>query len=128
MTRNYFANIFLISTLLMIPHLSGAATLASSNGNLNVRITSITSPVERGNKATIKVKTAADTSCNITVTYSSGVSHANGLRRKTANAKGKISWTWTIGGSTKPGRYPIDISCKNNGLRTNAATKIKIKE
>jgi hypothetical protein len=47
------------------------------------------------------------------VTYASGtVSTAKGLAaEKTASSAGKVSWTWTIGGSTGPGVATAEVEC-----------------
>lgn len=124
--KHHLTRFGLLLVLLSAPQLSNAISVQTNS--VNVSITSITSPIERGNEATVKVKTVADAKCTITVTYSSGKSQASGLERKTANAKGKVSWRWTVGGSTKPGKYPVDISCKKDGEEGAASTKIKVKE
>lgn len=124
--KNNFTKISLLLALSMTPQLSNAISVQANP--LNVTITSITSPIERGNEATVKVKTTADAKCAITVTYSSGKSKASGLERKKANSKGKVSWTWTVGSNTKTGKYPVDISCKKDGAEGVNSTKIKVKK
>lgn len=124
--KSNLTRMILLLALLVTPQLGGA--LSPTADSLSVTIISVTSPIERGNEATVKVKTAAAAKCTITVTYSSGKSQASGLERKTANAKGRVSWTWTVGGSTKPGKYPVDISCKKDGVEGTASTKIKVKK
>jgi hypothetical protein len=66
--------------------------------------------VEAGSDATLTVAIPTGTSCAIVVTYKSGPSSASGLYAQRARA-GRISWTWTVGSRTTPGRWPIDISC-----------------
>jgi hypothetical protein len=124
--KNHLTRFGLLLVLLFAPQLSNAISVQTNS--VDVSITSITSPIERGNDATVKIKTTAGAKCTITVTYSSGKSQASGLERKTANAKGKVHWTWTVGGSTKAGKYPVDISCKKSGAEGTASTKIKVKE
>lgn len=118
--------ILFILVVLVIPQLSLASLREESS--LSVSIISITSPINRGNYATVKVKTATEAKCTITVTYSSGKSKASGLEPKTSNGNGKESWTWKVGSSTKVGKYPVDISCKKNGKTGTDSIKINVKE
>ncbi|WEG14688.1 DNA/RNA non-specific endonuclease [Pullulanibacillus sp. KACC 23026] len=69
--------------------------------------------VHDGGKATVTVKTKPNVQGTIEVDYGSGPSHASGLEPKTSDAKGKISWTWTVGSRTKAGTYNVII--KVNG-------------
>lgn len=121
LTRVVFVAVILVTPQLGLASVRGASSLS-------VSITSITSPIERGNYATVKAKTAVDAKCSITVTYSSGKSKASGLEPKTTNSKGKVSWTWKVGSTTKAGKYPVDISCKKDGTSGTASTKITVKE
>lgn len=75
-----------------------------------LKYTSITSPISRGNEATVEVKGKPNTKYTIKVKYSSGYSTASGLGAKTADSRGSVSWTWKIGAKTSPGTYPITIS------------------
>lgn len=124
--KNNSVKIFLTLIVLIIPQLSMATSIQGES--LAVSITSITSPINRGNYATVKVKTAAEAKCTITVTYSSGKSKASGLEAKTSNDNGRVSWTWKVGSSTKAGKYPVDISCKKDGKTGTDSTKINVKE
>jgi hypothetical protein len=72
---------------------------------------SVTESVAPRDKATVVITTAAGAECTITVTYDSGPSQASGLDPKTADASGKVTWSWTIGSNTIAGTWPIDIAC-----------------
>jgi hypothetical protein len=78
---------------------------------LDVKRNSMTSPVAHGDRATLTISTAAGADCKIVVEYASGPSQAAGLGEKTADADGAVSWTWTVGQTTKAGRYPITVTC-----------------
>ena len=78
---------------------------------LDVTKNSMSSPVAHGDKATLTISTAAGADCKIVVEYGSGPSQAAGLGEKTADASGGVSWSWTVGQTTKPGRYPITVTC-----------------
>ena len=71
----------------------------------------MTSPVAKGDKATLTVHTAVGADCKIVVEYDSGPSQASGLVEKTADANGDVSWSWTVGQTTKAGTYPITATC-----------------
>lgn len=78
---------------------------------LDVKKNSMTSPVAHGDKATLTISTAAGADCKIVVEYGSGPSQAAGLGEKTADASGGVSWTWTVGQTTKAGRYRATVTC-----------------
>jgi hypothetical protein len=80
---------------------------------------SVTSPVPRGGSATVAVQATASASCSITVTYKSGPSSAQGLNPKQAGADGRVSWTWTVGGNTTPGNWPIQVTCGGQSIETS---------
>ena len=74
-----------------------------------IQLISLTSPVQVNNEATIKIQGKANTRYSISVYYSSGASTAKGLEAKDSDANGNVSWTWKVGGRTKPGTYRIEI-------------------
>ena len=72
---------------------------------------SVTESVAPGDKAKVVITTAAAAECTIVVTYDSGPSQASGLEARTADAAGKVTWSWTVGRNTIAGTWPIDIAC-----------------
>lgn len=65
----------------------------------------------RNENATISIKGNPGTEYMITVIYPSGTaSTAEGLESKKADSNGNVSWTWHIGGRTKPGEGTARIS------------------
>lgn len=75
--------------------------------------------VRRGSNATLKVKTAGNTSCSIEVDYKSGASNAAGLVTKNSDAAGNVSWTWKVGSNTTPGTWPITVTCGDGSAQTH---------
>jgi outer membrane biosynthesis protein TonB len=71
-----------------------------------------------GQYATLNVRTAPNTSCNIEVDYMSGPSTAQGLVPKTSNGSGYVSWTWKVGTRTTPGQWPISVTCGDAQAQT----------
>jgi hypothetical protein len=76
-----------------------------------VRITSLTSPINRGAIASLHATTRAGADCTITVQYKSGPSKAAGLGPQTASAAGALVWSWKVGSNTTPGRWPVTVRC-----------------
>jgi hypothetical protein len=91
--------------------LTGAVVpVPPSTGGGKVKLVSVTSPAGAGSDATLVAAAPSGTICSIVVTYKSGPSSAAGLYPKRA-VSGRVSWTWTVGSRTTPGRWPIDVSC-----------------
>ena len=78
--------------------------------SLALQITSVTSPVVAGQKATLTVQTAPGARCKISVHYTSTRSAAEGLLEKTAEASGTVSWTWRVGTDMAAGTYRIEVT------------------
>jgi len=93
---------------------------------LSVKIVSLTSPISGGKPATIEVTTAPKASCTIVVTYDSGPSAAKGLEPKTADATGSVSWTWNVGTTTAPGKWPVTVTCTSGGKQATAKTQLVV--
>jgi outer membrane biosynthesis protein TonB len=70
----------------------------------------VTSPISPNSIATLTAKVAPNTEYDISVYYSSSASKADGLEAKVSDANGNISWSWKVGGRTKPGTYRIVIA------------------
>ena len=110
----------------------GSSTTTGGGGNntpppsvgptVQTQITSVTSPVRHGQKATLQATTTAGATCTITVTYTTGPSHATGLHMQTADSSGNVQWTWTVSARTKPGTFPIKVSCDPGGDATSQIT------
>jgi hypothetical protein len=75
-----------------------------------VKLVSVTSPVRAGADATLVAAAPTGATCSIVVTYKSGPSLAGGLYSQRVRS-GRVSWTWTVGTRTTPGRWPVDVSC-----------------
>ena len=82
----------------------------SNNSTSNINLVGLTSPVSRGNNATISIKGLPNTAYDIDVMYSSGESKASGLEDKTSDSEGNVSWTFKVSSNVKPGTYEIKIT------------------
>lgn len=83
-----------------------------------VRFVNAPLTTSRGSYATLKVKTAANTSCSIEVDYKSGPSKAAGLGTKSSDGAGNVSWTWKVGATTTRGSWPITVTCGDASAQT----------
>lgn len=94
-----------------------AQPTATAKTGTSITATSIrvSNPVARNANATASVGTSPGASCTIVYTTPSGTpSNAAGLEAKTADAKGELSWTWTIGPSTNPGEASVKVTCNGH--------------
>lgn len=81
----------------------------SDNG---VSKSAFTSKVKAGGYASLTVAVKPKSRCSITVTYSTGESKAKGLNAITGAT---INWRWRVGSSTKPGKWPVRVTCGKAG-------------
>ena len=95
---------------------------------LALEIISITSPIDRGSEATLVAETAPGAECSITVYYKSGPSEAEGLESKTADANGRVSWSWKVGSRTTPDTYRIVTTASSEGNTVSRETQFTVVE
>jgi hypothetical protein len=93
------------------PTVAVTPTPAPTAVPLTISKVSTTESVAPGDTAKVVIATADGAECTIKVTYDSGPSKASGLADQTADAAGKVTWSWTVGRTTKAGTWPIDIAC-----------------
>ena len=101
----------LTATTKPAPTVNVTPTPAPTAVPLAISKVSVTESVAGGDAAKVVITTADAAECTIKVTYDSGPSTASGLDGQTADASGKVTWTWTVGRNTKAGTWPIDIAC-----------------
>jgi micrococcal nuclease len=102
-----------------IPTASPPATASPVTAQTVVTFLNAPLTVAHGQNATLKVRTAANTSCSIEVDYSSGPSSAAGLAAKTSDGAGKVSWTWKVGTNTTRGSWPITVTYGRGSAQTH---------
>jgi len=93
--------------------------LASSGG---VSIVSVAGG-QIGGTATVTAQAPPDASCAIGYltpagTQSAAAGIAGGNQTKEADSGGRVSWTWAIGSSTRPGTGTVSLSCSPGGPAT----------
>jgi hypothetical protein len=76
-----------------------------------------------GGTAAVTFQTSPNATCSIDYTTPHGTdSVAAGLVDKTADANGRVSWSWVIGSRTIPGTGTISVTC--NGATNSAGLMI----
>jgi competence protein ComEC len=93
----------------------GTPAGAGSGSPMKLQIVSVTSPVTRGGRAALTAHTVPGADCTIKVYYKSGASKAAGLSPQSADAKGDVTWSWTVGRSTTPGNWRIVVTATEGG-------------
>jgi len=71
-----------------------------------------------GSNVSVRVRARPNTSCSIVVVDALGQSNAPGLDPKTTDTAGEVAWTWFVDKSTRPGRWPVTVSCGATSGRT----------
>ena len=83
----------------------------AANAKASASIQSITSPVNPGLNASVYVKTNVNAACKISVVYNKIASTDSGLKDKTADEYGIVSWTWTVEKTVPVGKWPVTVTC-----------------
>jgi len=112
-----YANVFEEADSLPAPQ--GCST---GSGPVFVEIISLTSPVFRGNYASLCIRTVPGARCTITVYYKSGPSEASGLEPKIADSEGRVCWSWKVGSRTTPGSWRIVVTATAGGETATETT------
>ncbi|SEN85730.1 TadE family protein [Paenibacillus sp. OV219] len=96
------------------PSLSGNASTAGLTDPIQIVLVEPT-PLRRGNKARVVVKTTPGRSLSIEVIYKSGRSVAKHLGNTNASDDGMAEWTWLVSGNTTPGVWEIVVTSSDGG-------------
>ena len=75
-----------------------------------IEFTSYTNHVDAGDTATVTIQGAPNTEYSIEVYYDSTESKAEGLKPKTSDSSGFVSWEWKVGTKTNKGEHSITVS------------------
>ncbi len=92
-------------------------TVSAEPEDAVLSLVSLPAAVLRNGTVTLEVSGKPDTEYRIHVYYTSGESAAEGLEPKISDSKGHVSWSWQIGGKTRPGSFHIDITGGDELLR-----------
>lgn len=83
----------------------------AKNVPASASIQSLTTPVMPGDNASVIAKTVAGSTCTIKVEYNKVASTDSGLKQKTSDEFGSISWSWTVEPTVPEGKWPVTITC-----------------
>jgi hypothetical protein len=86
-----------------------------------VRVTAAPGTVYPGELASTTVVVTPRARCTIGVYYTARKAQARGLGPKSART---ITWTWVVGPTTKPGRFPVKIDCGHSG-KTQTTIRVR---
>jgi hypothetical protein len=107
--------ITLLAAAIAITAATAASAAPASTASASLaRLVRVTSPISRGDYATLVARVIPARLCSITVYYKSGPSTAAGLYPKRPRLE-RVSWTWKVGTRTTPGRWPIRVACGSAG-------------
>jgi hypothetical protein len=88
----------------------------AANVQVGVSVQSLTSPVAPGDNASIIIKTNPGAWCTIAVEYDKVASTDSGLKGKTADEFGVVTWAWTVEKTATVGKWPVTVTCTRNKL------------
>jgi hypothetical protein len=87
---------------------------------IQIVVTDLTSPVGRGEDATLTITTQPETRCEVKVLLFGPTSlPREGLEPKVSDADGKCSWTWTVPPEAVSGTWRYSITVGTGATRAN---------
>lgn len=99
------------------PTTTTISTTQSIAPSSEIKVNSFSNIVTRNQVVTLTIQGEPNTKYRINVFYSTKASEAEGLEDKISDQYGNISWTWKIGGRTKPGDYKILIQALDSNQK-----------
>ena len=87
-----------------------AKTTPVEEEDYDLVVTNWTNTVEAGAEASVTIQGKPNTEYSISVFYHSGPSKAEGLKSKTSDGNGNVTWTWKVGTKTDKDTYDITVS------------------
>lgn len=114
-------------TVTPTPTLTAMPTSADSG--INLAVLRLTSPVLRGQFASVTIQTALEAQCDIHVKLPSGtMSSSQALVQKIASQSDEITWIWKISANTTPSPpdATITFSCTKDGRSASGQTTMEI--
>jgi hypothetical protein len=84
----------------------------AANAPASASIQSLSSPIVRGDNASVTVKGNPGSSCVIKVEYNNVPSNDTGLKlTKILDDFGVATWSWTVERTVPDGKWPVTITC-----------------
>lgn len=95
-------------------------------GALTITKAILTSPIHRGDEASLTIQTQPGATCTSVVSYASGTSNAAGLGDQMADSSGQIRWVWKVGTNTTPGSWRFEVYCALAGKAATASIPFEV--
>jgi hypothetical protein len=92
----------------------------------SIQVDDITSPVKRGDEATLKIITRPGVRCELRVLIFGPALPLDALGEKTADADGVCAWTWRVPDDVTPGTWRYRISAGEGESRATREVPIVI--
>jgi len=89
---------------------SAASSVPAVTNGQEIQVITLTSPIVRGQEASVTIKGTPGVEYAIKVIYKSGPSSAKGLEPKNADSGGRVTWSWKVSARTTAGSWSIEIS------------------
>lgn len=109
------ANVTVIDTPPKVTNVIAAPKKVAANQPVGVSIASLSTPLVAGSNASVAARTLPEATCSIEVTYNGMRSADTGLAPKAADEFGTITWSWTVEKGQPAGKWPVWITCSQNG-------------
>ena len=113
--------------LLVLPAILSSFIPSLHAQQMEVRIVTLTSPVNPGNNVTLSVQTAPQASCRITLPYKLGQKKGARLAPTAADSNGLVSWTWRLVPGSISGKWPITVTCTSGGRQGTLKTFLVVR-
>jgi hypothetical protein len=92
-------------------------TLPGGTPAAPIRVSLLTTPIGRGQIASIELKVRPNYECSIRyVTPAGGQANLPGLANRQSDANGTLRWMWEIASTTTPGDGRVIIACGGDTL------------
>ncbi len=95
-----------------------ATALTTAAAPRRTVIVALTSPVQRGARATLSAVTVPRALCRATVTYGERGTAPTAVATRTASSAGAATWTWTVPTRVPAGSWPVTVACTPGGDAT----------
>ncbi|HET9174068.1 MAG TPA: hypothetical protein VFN56_02165 [Candidatus Saccharimonadales bacterium] len=87
---------------------------------------SFSTPIQRGDTASLYIQTLPLSVCTIAVTYGSVLDKQPALNTATADSFGSVGWNWSPPNDVPAGDWPITITCAYGGKTAVLMEKLSI--
>jgi competence protein ComEC len=87
------------------------AAVVPVTGGIGLAVANLTSPVRRGDAATLTIQTSAGATCSNIMKVAPGDVNGTDLGTKVAGPDGQVRWDWLVARNAAPATMSIEIFC-----------------